>query len=314
MNIDNLPSAFRKKLNLLVPPEKLEEVLFSFCSEKPVSFRTNSLKMSSGSVKEQLEALWIEYEQVSWYPDAFVLVKDQKEDLVKSPLFNNGLIYIQNLSSMLPPLTLDPKPGELVCDLTAAPGSKATQMAALMHNQGLIVANDISRVRIFKMKSILQSQGVTNVEVTSMPGQVFWRKYPNHFDKTLVDVPCSMEGRFLCSDNKSFGDWSVRKVKKLSEEQKYLLWSAISATKPGGAVVYSTCTLSPEENEEVIDWILKKEKGIVIEKIDLDVEGKIKPIAEWGNKKYDPQVSNCLRILPTELMEGFFVAKLRKEI
>jgi NOL1/NOP2/sun family putative RNA methylase len=313
VNTDNLPLEFREKLNLLVPSEKLQEVLLSFCSEKPVSFRANTLKISTTQVKEQLETLGIEYKQVPWYQDAFVLVKEQKEELTKSLLFQNGLIYVQNLSSMIPALVLNPKPGELVCDLTAAPGSKTTQMAALMQNQGLIVANDISRVRIFKMKSILQIQGVSNVEVTSIPGQVFWRKYPNHFDKTLVDVPCSMEGRFLCSDSKSFGDWSVRKVKKLSEEQKYLLWSAISATKPGGAVVYSTCTLSPEENEEVIDWILKKEKGIVIEKIDLDVDGKIKPITEWGNKKYDPQVSNCLRILPTELMEGFFVAKLRKE-
>jgi NOL1/NOP2/sun family putative RNA methylase len=312
VNTDNLPSEFREKLNLLVPPEKLQEVLFSFCSEKPVSFRTNTLKISTNEVKEQLETLGVEYEQVLWYQDAFVLIKDQKEELTKSTLFQEGLIYIQNLSSMIPPLVLNPKPGELVCDLTAAPGSKTTQIAALMQNQGLIVANDISRVRIFKMKSIIQSQGVSNVKVTSMPGQVFWRKYPNYFDKTLVDVPCSMEGRFLCSDSKSFGDWSIRKVKKLSEEQKYLLWSAISTTKPGGIIVYSTCTLSPEENEEVIDWVLKKEKGIEIEKIDLDVAGKIEPMVDWNDKKYDPQVRSCLRILPTKLMEGFFVAKIRK--
>lgn len=312
MNTGSLPSEFVEKLKLFIPENKLDNVLQSFCKNKPVSFRANTLKISSETLKDKLEALKIDYENIPWYKDAFLLKSGQKELLTQTELFKKGEIYIQSLSSMIPPLVLDPKPGEMVCDLAAAPGSKTTQMAALMQNQGLIVANDISRTRLYKMKSILESQGAENVQISSLPGQVLWRKFPNHFDKTLVDVPCSMEGRFLCFDKKSFGGWSRRKIKKLSEEQKYLLFSAVSCTKPGGTVVYSTCTLSPEENEEVIDWILKKEKGIEIEKIDLDVEGRAEAVVEWGGKKFDPQVKNTLRILPTATMEGFFVAKVRK--
>jgi tRNA (cytosine49-C5)-methyltransferase len=142
---------------------------------------------------------------------------------------------------------------------------------------------------------------------------MLWQKYPEYFDKVLLDSPCSLEGRFDASDPKSYQDWSPKKVKLLSKMQKFLLRSAISLCKIGGEVVYSTCTLSPEENEEVIDWILSKEGGAVsVETISFKVPHEIPGLASWKGKLFNPEVQKSIRILPSKEMEGFFVVKLKK--
>jgi 16S rRNA (cytosine1407-C5)-methyltransferase len=185
-------------------------------------------------------------------------------------------------------------------------------MAMMMNDTGEIIANDLSPIRIFKLKANLAGQGVTHTTTNRMPGQFLWKRFPAYFDKALVDAPCSLEGTIYTERPKSYSMWSVHKIKELSQRQRYLLRSAISATKVGGEIVYSTCTLAPEENEGVIDWILAKEK---VEIVPISVPGlKTYPgITQWGNAKpYDPRVTACMRIYPTELMEGFFVAKLRK--
>jgi 16S rRNA (cytosine1407-C5)-methyltransferase len=209
---------------------------------------------------------------------------------------------------------MDPKPNQLICDLTAAPGSKTTQLAALMENTGTIVANDISRTRIYKLLANLASAGVTNTQTLTFPGQALWKKYPNFFDSVLVDAPCTMEGRFSTKDPQSFADWKPKKVKLLSKLQKYLLWSAFSATKPGGTIIYSTCTLEPEENEVVVDWLLQKEKGhVTIEPIDLEIEDTQAGLTTWKKKTFASEMTETLRILPSQSMEGFYIAQLRKQ-
>src|SRR3989344_419590 len=137
---------------------------------------------------------------------------------------------------MIPALILNPKPGEKVLDICAAPGSKTTQIAAMMENKGELVANDINQIRVYKLESNLKMQGVTNVIVTKLPAEAIWKKVPEQFDKTLVDVPCSMEGIFYCGDPKTFTHWSTKKVHYLAKHQKLILRSAVSATKPGGTI------------------------------------------------------------------------------
>ena len=228
-------------------------------------------------------------------------------------LYKEGYIYIQSLSSMIPPLILNPQKDETILDLTAAPGSKTTQMAALMQNSGHILANDTSRPRLYRLESNLKMQNVTNTTTTQFPGQVLWQKFPEYFDKTLVDAPCSMEGRFFSDDPKTFRDWTPKKVKDLASRQCFLLRSAISATKPGGIIVYSTCTISPEENEGAIDWILTKEKdNIKIDNITIKKLKSLPGFTNFNNKKYNTNVQKTLRILPDDNMEGFFVAKILK--
>lgn len=182
-----------------------------------------------------------------------------------------------------------------------------------MQNTGTIIANDRSKQRVFKLQANLRAQRVTNTKTMTIPGEIIWKKFPNHFDKILVDAPCSMEGRFLSTDKDSYKDWSPKKIKLLAQSQKWLLRSAITATKPGGTIVYSTCTLSPEENEEVLDWLIKTEQyPLTIEHISLP--GLKSEYAQniWDNKTMDERISQAIRILPDRTMEAFFVAKIKK--
>lgn len=277
-----------------------------FFGSRPTTFRVNTLKAHSLDLPFDVDV-------VPWHDNTFILRSGDLRSLTETGDYNNGKLYVQSLSSMLPPLILESKPGERIIDIAAAPGSKTTQIAAMMENRGTIVANDTSHVRRYRLVANLNMQGVTIATIEKEDGRSLWKKYPEHFDRALVDVPCSMEGRFNEQDPKTYQDWSLKKVKNLSHLQRWLLRSAISATKPGGIIVYSTCTLSPEENEEVIDWILAKEKGnIILEPVSLPHFHFDPPVLHWGTKNYDPSVRHTARVYPSELMEGFFIAKIRK--
>ncbi len=309
----DLPKKFLERLELIVAQEKRDDVLKAFSQKRPTTLRVNTLKITAVQLIDQLKQAKIELESVPWWKNAFIVKNVSLRQLTELDLYKQGFFYVQSLSSMLPPLFLDPKPGEKVLDITAAPGSKATQMAALMENQGEIVANDNSPIRILKLEANIKIQGVTNAKIEQGAGQMLWTRYPEYFDKALVDVPCSMEGRMCAIDPKSYEHWSTQKIKELTQRQRFLLRAAISATKPGGCIVYSTCTLAPEENEGVVDWILRKEKGAVdIEPIELEKLDYSPGRTSWNNRDYDSRVTQTLRVLPSIVMEGFFVAKFKK--
>lgn len=308
-----LPEKFLQRLKEIIPKENLDTILESFCKRHPSTFRANTLKISANNLMEKLKNFTINVEGIPWYTNGFILKNVPQKVLTATNLYKEGFFYVQSLSSMIPPLVLDPKPDEKILDATAAPGSKTTQMAMMMQNSGEIIANDKSRIRLYKLEANIKQQGVTNTKITNLPGQILWKRFPEYFDKTLVDVPCSMEGRFFVEDEKTYRDWSMTKIESLEQIQKFILRSAISATKVGGIIVYSTCTLAPEENEAVIDWIIKKEHGaIAIEPIHIPLLQTNEPILKWKNKIFDTQIKNTVRIFPSDTMEGFYVAKLRK--
>lgn len=258
-------------------------------------------------------SLDIPFIPVEWYGDAFILPSMSAHRLSQLPEYDKGIFYVQNVSSMIPPLVLSPKRGEFVLDIAAAPGSKTTQLAALMNNTGKIVANDTSSIRMETLRVNLQKLGVENVRPQKKPAQILWKDYPEMFDKVLVDVPCSMEGTIQMNIPKTFEYWSSKRVKELSKMQRWILRSAVSCAKPGGVIVYSTCTLSPEENEDVIEWILRKENGAVItEPAHIFGLNTDPGITSWKTKTYKLTANHLMRILPDQSMEGFFVAKLRK--
>lgn len=308
----NLPEKFIERVNHIVDKSKQLEVLESFCRSKPVSVRINPLKTNLRSVADELISNNITTRKITWYKDGLIIDLDDKQKLTPLQIYKDGHFYIQNLTSMIPALILDPKINENILDLTAAPGSKTTQMAQLMANGGSIVANDISPKRLFKLKSILNNQGVTNVKITQIPGEYMYKKYPNYFDKVLLDAPCTMEGRFKANDSRTYKDWSLKKIKVLSFLQKRLLKSAFYAAKPGGIIIYSTCTISPEENEEVIEEILNHEgKHIRLEKIAIpEIENYT--LKSWKKHIFKEELNKTFRILPSENTEGFFVAKIRR--
>jgi len=221
-----------------------------------------------------------------------------------------GYYYIQEASSMIPPLILDPKPEDRILDLCAAPGSKTTQMAAMMKNKGIIVANDDSVKRIKALCMNLQKCGIKNCIVTITDGRKFWRKGLK-FNKILLDVPCSGSGTIISSYS-VFETWSPYIVFRLSKLQKQLLKSAVRCLEKDGIIVYSTCSMDPEENEDVIDFGVKK-LGLEVEEVKLKGVRYREGITQWNKKKFNESVSNAIRIYPHDnLTEGFFICRLRR--
>ena len=166
---------------------------------------------------------------------------------------------------------------------------------------------------LLRSGATVQLQGAANVETTLRYGEAFGREQPEGFDRVLADVPCSTEGRFDVSEPSSYTYWKPSKVKEMARKQKRLIYSAVAALKPGGVLVYSTCTFAPEENEAVVDWALKKFAGArALEPVSLGFTNHLPGLAAWEKRAFDPSMKLARRILPTEDMEGFFIARLRK--
>ena len=308
-----LPQEFLDRLKNIVSSDRFVKVCDTFSQSKTLAIRTNTLNTKAENLQKLLQNGGIDLRSVSWYPDAFTIQNVDSRFLTNSEAYKQGLFYIQNLSSMLVSLILDPQPTEKILDMAAAPGSKTTHIAMLMKNSGEITANDVSRERIYKLYSIIERYGITNIKITNQPGETLWKKYPEYFDRVLLDAPCSMEGRFDTRDTTTFEDWSFKKIKRLAKQQCWLLRSAVSAVKVGGTIIYSTCTLAPEENEGVIQWLIEKEKNTIeLENIDIPYVDEIDGLTQWQNKHFNPSLIKTKRILPTKEMEGFYIAKIKK--
>ncbi len=312
--MSDLPTPFIERMRTIIPKEYHDSVLKTFEERSPLSVRVNALKTTKERVTYLLRQQDIAYREVPWYHDALILDGITARELGDSALIKNGFIFIQSLSSMLVPLILDPKPGDHILDMCAAPGGKTTQMAALMHNQGTILAIDSVRDRFFKLKSVVELLGATCVQPKLTDGRTFSRGV-TFFDRVLVDAPCTSEGRFKNFEEKTFAYWRPEKIKEMSRKQRELLMSAGRLLKPGGILVYSTCTFAPEENETTVDWFLQKINNTFrVIKPDNYPILSYRTLEQWNNKVFDKQMAHCLRILPTSIMEGFFVAKFMKVI
>ncbi len=312
--ISALPTDLRERLAVQFGWKTVDSICDAWFEKRATTFRRNKIRCSEKELLEKCKEYQVTIEPIVGIPDAYRLLTPDSSTFFHTPLVSDGCVYVQGLSSMLPVLALDPQQGEHILDACAAPGSKTTQMASMTKNTCHIVATDLSRVRLYKLEANLKTQGVTCVTPAHVAGETIWQTYPEFFDKTLVDVPCSMEGTIQSDSPASWQEWSPKKPKILENKQRWLLRSAISATKPGGVIVYSTCTLSPNENEGVVDWILKKEKGS-IELVDPGFDSNIPVIPgspSWKEKTYAPAIIYTKRILPSPLYEGFFIAKFRK--
>lgn len=308
-----LPSAFLHKLEQIVPSELFDNIVASYSLNKPVAVRRNPLKCNQTEFEQALKNLFIPYQPVDWYPDAVVIDFDDKSRVTHSDFYNHGNCYIQSLSSLIPVIILDPQPGEEILDLCAAPGSKTTQMAGLMQNLGRIAAVEKSKHRFFKLQANLKKQAATCVDTYFKDGSKVWRYCENRFDRVLVDAPCSSEGRFNLNNPESVSYWSPKKVQQMTRLQWPLLQSGFLCLKPGGTLVYSTCTFSPEENEAILHRLLKRfNDSAVIEPIELPMNNTLAGLNHWQESYFLPGVQNAHHILPNELFDGFFVAKITK--
>lgn len=221
-----------------------------------------------------------------------------------------GFYYIQSLSSMMPPIVLNPDEKDVVIDLCGAPGSKSTQLAELMNNSGTLIINEIDNERIKSLVFNLERMNVINASVIHSKGEILSKVYNNHFSKVLVDAPCSGLG-IIQKKGEVSNWWSLDHVDRLQQLQLRLLIAAIKMAEVGGEIVYSTCTLSVEENELVINKILEKYPVELLE-IDLPVPSR-QAFTEYDGKQLNPQLKKAIRILPWEIeSDGFFLVKMRK--
>ena len=284
--MSHLPPDFELRFNEILPqrPAGIFEPRQSQC------FRINMLKISVEDAHALLLDRKIDFQKVDFCPYAIFVGKVNAQEILKSDLVNDGLLYAQGLESILAVLALDPRPHERVLDLCAAPGSKTSQIAMHMNNQGTLKANEPIRQRLYRLRSVLQLTGA-KAQITSTDGRRL-KEHHDLYDRILVDAPCSCEGRFISNDPKSFAYWSVRKIKEMSHKQKGLLLNASRLLGLGGTLVYATCTFAPEENEEVVDWFLRKTEGR-FELVPVLIEGvKTYPcLAEWHGRSFDPLAS-----------------------
>ena len=266
------------------------------------SARINTLKIKREKLLERLEEEGVLFQSFAWYPLGLKLDIESPGKLLENLL---GYIHIQEELSMVPPLVLDPQPGESILDLCASPGSKTTQISQMMENRGLVIANEPSLARVAPLRSNCERLGVLNVAVTRYDGRNFPR---GPFDRVLVDAPCSSEGRerrgpgvlSRCSSERSL-DLQVLQIG--------LLKNALRLTKPGGVVVYSTCTYAPEENELVVQEALGEAEEFRLEKVCIPGLQECPGITQWNGKRLNDELSVHCPLLPSYQRHGRFLCR-----
>lgn len=313
MTNTELPPIFLQRLQTLFPEPKLAGVIASFSQEKATAFRVNTLKTSTGELKARLMAEGINTEFLPGLADALWLPATDRQRLTHSPLLTEGLLYIQNPSSMLAAWALGAEPGEEILDLAAAPGGKTLYLACQMQNQGRIAAVEAVKPRFFRLCANLKRCGVTIAQTYLKDGRQVGRLCPGRFDRVLLDAPCSAEAGFSTRDPTTYAYWKLRKIQEMQRKQYQLLCSAIDALKNGGVLIYSTCTFAPEENEEVIHKALLQFPGeLTIEPLELPLGDSQPGLTQWGSDRFHPDLVHSVRVLPDGMMEGFFICRIRK--
>ena len=282
--------------------EVSNKIIDGFGQNRKLTLRINKLKTTVENVKKVLTDLNIKFSEVSWSEDALIIEGTTKQEILELEIYINGEIYLQSLSSMIPALILNPQANENILDMAAAPGGKTTQMSAISNNLALITACEKNKIRAERLKYNIQKQGANRVNVLVKDS----RKLDDNFsfDKILLDAPCSGSGTINIFDEKLNKYFTKELVDRSIKTQKELLQKAIKVLKKGGEMVYSTCSILKQENEENIEKFLKNNQ---LEIVPIDIE-LLKDIPLLPSK-----IEGVITVCPNELYEGFFVAKLRKK-
>lgn len=275
------------------------------------SLRINPLRGAAATL-EELRTLGWHGEPVSWAENCFT-IDSVIEPIRDSQAVTEGRVFIQNAASWLPVLALAPQPGDDILDVCAAPGGKTSHIAAVTNNQATITANDNSRPRLAKMRANFERLGVTSAETTLFDATQIARKLEGRqFTKILLDAPCSGEGMMQLDRDKDFSTWSVAHIKRLQQLQKKIIAQAWQLLAPGGALVYSTCTMAPEENEAVVDYLLRTHPDASLAPTNFTLPNTVPIIHEWNGRTFTHDLSYCVRLAPSKHIEAFFVAKITK--
>jgi len=303
MNYPEFKQKFVERYSELTNFEKFKEASFR---DRKKSVRVNTLKIGVNEFLKDMHELKLK--QLPWCREGF-FVNGERTDLGNLIEHGLGYFYVQEASSMVPVEILNPKLGDFVLDMASAPGSKATQIAAKMENKGVLIANDNTYSRLSALNMNLQRCGVSNTVISLMEGR-FFKGF--EFDRILLDAPCSGTGTINKSP-RTILEWNPNGIRKLAAIQRQLIKTAFENLKSGGSLVYSTCTLEPEEDEEVVSYLLDTYKDAKLQKISLEINSS-SPITEFLGKTYNSEIKKCLRIWPQDnSTDGFFVARIKKD-
>lgn len=282
--------------------EIAQKIIEGYLAKRKTTLRINTIKSNIEEIKQKLDAKKIEYEEVKWSKEAIIIKNEDEKAIQEMDIYTNGEIYMQSLSSMLPPIILEPKEGTDILDMAAAPGGKTTQIAALTNNKAHITACEKNKIRAERLKYNIDKQGASCVFIMQKDARFIDDFFS--FDQILLDAPCSGSGTLDFNDNNIEKYFSKQLIDRSSSVQKTLLSKAIKLLKPGHEMVYSTCSILSCENEDIVAHSIKNEN---VEIVPIHFEG-MEELPLLPTK-----IHGTLCVCPTDLYEGFFVAKIRKK-
>lgn len=301
--INNIPEFLYHLLIEQYGENLTNTIIEGYFQKRPITLRANTLKTNISNIKTVFDNLHFTYKEVSWYQDALIMKNISEEYIKNLDIYKNGEIYLQSLSSMIPPIILSPKKDENILDMAAAPGGKTTQMLALSKNKSFITACEKNKIRAARLQYNLNKQNANRVNVMIKDARQLDDFFS--FDKILLDAPCSGSGTISIFDKKLETTFTEDLVNRSSKVQSDLLKKAITLLKPGHEMVYSTCSILSKENEQILEKFIDMKK---IEIIPIDT-------SMFSNAVILPvSIKGTLCICPSKLYEGFFVAKIRKKL
>ena len=298
---NKLPQFLINELKVQYGEEITNSILKGYKEKRVVTLRVNTLKSDLEKVCEELNKNNMSFEKVSWSDVALVIKNATEEDIQKLSIYENGEIYLQSLSSMLPPVIMQPKENTDILDMTAAPGGKTTQIAAISNNKANITACEMNNIRIEKLRYNIEKQGAKSVVIMQADSRNLSDYFA--FDQILLDAPCSGSGTIDLNNERTYKNFTEILIEKSTKSQLTLLKKALKILKPGHEMIYSTCSILARENEDVLNKALK---GINAEIVPIELEG-IENIPVLPTK-----IEGTLCVCPNKYYEGFFVAKIRR--
>lgn len=296
-NEEFLRSILQKQYN----ENDLERIYNGYNSNRNVTLRINTIKVNVEDMKNKLSAENIEFTTVPWSEEALIINNRNEKELQEMDIYENGEIYLQSLSSMLPPIIMKPEPNEDILDMAAAPGGKTTQIAAITKNEAHITACELNSIRAERLRYNIEKQGASSVFVMQKDSRTIDDFFS--FDRILLDAPCSGSGTLDFSNENTFKFFSPKLVEKSSKAQLTLLKKALKILKPGKELVYSTCSILSAENEDIVKEALKSADAEIV---PIEFDG-IEALPVLPTK-----IEGTVCVCPSNLYEGFFIAKIKR--